>query len=90
MEKSRSLDRDFFLTLNAVKTNHWYYWITGSLFGILGLLMVVLDASLPIIPAQLSIAMENHFGWVILAWGIFRAMNGYWIYKRKSQTNDEA
>jgi len=84
------VDRDFFLTLNAVKTNHWYYWITGALFVLLGLLMVVLDATLPIIPIQLAVAMDNHFGWVILAWGAFRGLNGYWIYQRKLHSNDEA
>lgn len=76
------MDRDFFLPLNFVKTNHWYYWITGSLFAILGVFMVVLDSTLPIIPIQLAMAMDNHFGWVLFAWGIFRAVNGYWIYKK--------
>lgn len=52
------------------------------MFAILGVFMVVLDSTLPIIPIQLAMAMDNHFGWVLFAWGIFRAVNGYWIYKK--------
>ncbi|MFN5889430.1 MAG: hypothetical protein ACK448_03460 [Bacteroidota bacterium] len=65
-----------------MKTNHWYYWITGTLFAVLGLLMVVLDSTLPIIPIQLAMAMDNYFGWVLFAWGLFRGVNGYWLYKK--------
>jgi len=44
--------------------------------------MVVLDSTLPIIPIQLAMAMDNYFGWVLFAWGLFRGVNGYWLYKK--------
>jgi hypothetical protein len=77
-----------------VKINHWYYWITSAVFVLLGLLMIGFELFLPAIPPgfppQLYMAIDTHFGWIIFAWGMFRGINGYWIFKRNTKELEES
>ncbi|MSP58566.1 MAG: hypothetical protein CK532_03970 [Flavobacteriales bacterium] len=61
------------------KTNHWYHWISALAFWSFGLVFYLKE----------DIDVWGYGRWPIvlfmLTWGLFRALNGYLIWKKNRQ-----
>ena len=74
----------FFATAMKFKAGHWYYFLTALVFIVLAIYMRLNPGNLQYLD---PIYREVIF-WVLLGWGAFRAMNGYFLYKRNKYSNE--
>jgi hypothetical protein len=63
-----------------LKTNHWYHWIFALIFWSFAVVFYQKD--------DLNIMGQGStpIVWVFAVWGLFRAVNGYLLFKRKNRS----
>jgi hypothetical protein len=67
------------------KTGYVYHFLTAALFIGMGLYLMVVN------PSMLDSKGINPlwFGGILIVWGIFRGINGYLMWQRKSRGGNE-
>lgn len=63
-----------------MKTNYWYHAFSGIVFISIGLYFL---SNPPDALKQASeSAVQNVLPWVIIAWGLFKGVNAYLLFKK--------